>query len=71
MLKRQLGTLFLVTCLILTTIPAVLGAQSTITVNPTSGTGAQDAINSAINSVASGATQVNLELSSLLLALIK
>jgi len=29
MLKRQLGTLFLVTCLILTTVPAVLGAQST------------------------------------------
>jgi hypothetical protein len=29
MLKRQLGTLFLVTCLILTTLPAALGAQST------------------------------------------
>jgi polygalacturonase len=29
MLKRQLGTLFLVTCLILTTVPSVLGAQST------------------------------------------
>lgn len=29
MQKRQLGTLFLVTCLILTTIPAALGAQST------------------------------------------
>ncbi|MGB9927871.1 MAG: right-handed parallel beta-helix repeat-containing protein [Methanosarcina sp.] len=29
MLKRQLGTLFLVTCLILTTVPAVLGAEST------------------------------------------
>ncbi len=29
MLKRQLGTLFLVTCLILTTVPTVLGAQST------------------------------------------
>ena len=27
MLKRQLGTLFLVTCLILTTVPAVLGGQ--------------------------------------------
>jgi len=47
MLKRQLGTLFLSTCLLLTAIPAVLGAQSTITVNP-SGTGAQDAINDAI-----------------------
>ncbi len=58
MLKRQLGTLFLSTCLLLTAIPAVLGAQSTITVNP-SGTGAQDAINDAINSVASGATSSN------------
>jgi hypothetical protein len=29
MLKRQLGTLFLVTCLILTTVPAALGAAST------------------------------------------
>ncbi len=29
MLKRQLGTLFLVTCLILTTVPTVFGAQST------------------------------------------
>ncbi|MGB9939690.1 right-handed parallel beta-helix repeat-containing protein [Methanosarcina sp.] len=29
MLKRQLGTLFLVTCLILTTVPAALGAPST------------------------------------------
>ena len=28
MLKRQLGTLFLVTCLILTTVPAVLGSTS-------------------------------------------
>jgi hypothetical protein len=59
MLNRKLGTLFLVTCLILTTIPAALGAQSTITVKPTSGTGAQTAINSAINSVASGATSSN------------
>jgi hypothetical protein len=59
MLKRQLGTLFLVTCLILTTLPTVLGAQSTITVKSTSGTGAQTAINSAINSVASGATSSN------------
>ncbi len=32
MLKRQLGTLFLVTCLILTTVPAVLGGQDTQTV---------------------------------------
>jgi Pectate lyase superfamily protein len=59
MIKRQLGALFLVTCLILTTVPAVLCAQSTITVNPTSGTNAQTAINSAINSVASGATPSN------------
>ena len=29
MLKKQLGTLFLVTCLILTTVPAVLGNPST------------------------------------------
>ena len=28
MLKRQLGTLFLVTCLILTTVPNVLGGES-------------------------------------------
>ena len=28
MLKRQLGTLFLVTCLILTTVPAVLGGEN-------------------------------------------
>ena len=33
MLKRQLGTLFLVTCLILTTVPAALGGQSTQVVN--------------------------------------
>ena len=32
MLNRQLGTLFLVTCLILTTVPAVLGGQDTQTV---------------------------------------
>ena len=31
MLKRQLGTLFLVTCLILTTVPAALGGQDTKT----------------------------------------
>ena len=59
MLKRQIGTLFLVTCLILTTVPAALGAQNTITVNPTSGSDAQTAINNAINSVASGATSSN------------
>jgi polygalacturonase len=29
MLKRQLGTLFLVTCLILTTVPTVLGGENT------------------------------------------
>ncbi|MCC4768774.1 DNRLRE domain-containing protein [Methanosarcina sp. DH2] len=59
MLRRQLGTLLLVTCLILTTVPAALGAQNTITVNPTSGSGAQTAINNAINSAASGATASN------------
>lgn len=59
MFKRQLGALFLVACLSLITIPSVLGAQSTITVSPTSGTGAQVAINEAINSVASGATASN------------
>jgi hypothetical protein len=32
MLRRQLGTLFLVTCLILTTVPAVLGGPSTQTI---------------------------------------
>jgi Pectate lyase superfamily protein len=56
MYKRQLVALLLVTCLSLTTIPCVLGAQSAITVNPTSGTDAQIAINSAISSAASGAT---------------
>lgn len=56
MLKRQIGTLFLAACLILTTVPAALGAQNTITVNPTSGSNAQTAINNAINSVAAGAT---------------
>ncbi len=59
MLKRQIGTLFLVTCLILTTVPAALGAQNSITVSPTSGSDAQTAINNAINSVASGATSSN------------
>ena len=58
MLKRQIGTLFLVTCLILTSVPAALGAQNTVTVNP-SGSNAQTAINNAINSVASGATSSN------------
>jgi polygalacturonase len=33
MLKRQLGTLLLVTCLILTTVPAALGGKSTQVVN--------------------------------------
>ena len=59
MLRRQLGTLLLVTCLILTTVPAALGAQNTVTVSPTSGSDAQTAINNAINSVASGATSSN------------
>ncbi|MDI9394152.1 MAG: disaggregatase related repeat-containing protein [Euryarchaeota archaeon] len=59
MLKRQIGILFLVTCLILTTVPAVFGAQNEITVNPTSGSDAQTAINKAINSVASKATSSN------------
>jgi hypothetical protein len=59
MLRRQLGSLFLVTCLILTTVPAALGAQNTVTVSPTSGSDAQTAINNAINSVASGATSSN------------
>ena len=54
MLKRKIGTLFLITCLILITIPDALGAE--ITVSPISGTDAQTAINNAINSVASGAT---------------
>jgi uncharacterized membrane protein len=59
MLKRQIGTLFLVTCLILTTVPAALGAQNSVTVSPTSGSDAQTTINNAINSVASGATASN------------
>lgn len=59
MLKRQIGTLFLVTCLVLTTVPAALGAQNSVTVSPTSGSDAQTAINEAINSVASGATSSN------------
>lgn len=56
MIKRELGILFLITCLILTIIPTAL--CSTITVNPT-GTNDQNNINSAINSVASGATPSN------------
>ena len=59
MLERQIGTLFLVICLILTTVPAALGAQNTITVNVPSGTDAQTAINNAINTVAAGATSSN------------
>jgi len=59
MLKRHLGTLFIVSSLILATISASLGAQSTITVNPTSGSNAQTAINNAIKSVAVGATSSN------------
>ncbi len=54
MLKRKIGTLFLITCLILITMPNALGAE--ITVSPKSGTDAQIAINNAINSVASEAT---------------
>jgi hypothetical protein len=59
MLKRYLVYLFLVTFLSLTTIPCVLCAQSTISVNATSITDAQTSINSAINSVAAGATSSN------------
>jgi len=59
MFKRYLGYLSLVTFLSLTTIPCVLCAQSTISVNSTSVTDAQTTINSAINSVASGATSSN------------
>ncbi|AKB76172.1 hypothetical protein MSLAZ_2911 [Methanosarcina lacustris Z-7289] len=59
MLERQIGTLFLVIFLILTTAPAALGAQNSITVNVTSGTDAQTAINNAINTVAAGTTSSN------------
>ncbi|MGA9111777.1 MAG: glycosyl hydrolase family 28-related protein [Smithella sp.] len=59
MFKRYLGYLFLVTFLSLTTIPCALCAQSTISINATSITDAQTTINSAINSVASGATSNN------------
>ncbi|HWR25557.1 MAG TPA: PGF-pre-PGF domain-containing protein [Methanosarcina sp.] len=54
MLKRRILTLLLIACFFLITVPAVSGSE--ITVNPTSGTNAQIAINNAINSVASGAT---------------
>ena len=54
MLKRSIGILPLITCLILITIPNALAEE--ITVCPTSKTDAQDAINIAINSVASEAT---------------
>jgi hypothetical protein len=37
MIKRQIGTLFLVTCLILTTVPAVLGGPSSQTITVTGG----------------------------------
>ena len=57
MLKHRLRIIFLITFLFLITIPAVLGAE--ITINPTSETDAQDAINNAINSVASDATSSN------------
>jgi polygalacturonase len=56
MIEKKLGILFLTTCLILITIPTALGAPNMITVNPVSETDAQTAINSAIDSVASGAT---------------
>jgi parallel beta-helix repeat protein len=57
MLKKQIGSLSLIIGLILTTTPAVLGAE--ITVNSTSGTDAQNAINSAIDFIASNATPNN------------
>jgi parallel beta-helix repeat protein len=56
MLKRRLRIIFLITFLFLITTSAVLGAE--ITVNPTK-TNAQDAINNAIDSVASDATANN------------
>jgi Pectate lyase superfamily protein len=59
MFKRYLGYLFLLTFLILTTIPCVLCTQNIISVNVTSVTDAQTTINSAINSVALGATSSN------------
>ncbi len=57
MLKRQIGTLFLIMCLNLITMPTGLGAE--ITVSPASGTDAQISINNAISSVASNATLSN------------
>jgi polygalacturonase len=59
MFKRYLGYLFLLTFLILTTTPCVLCTQNIISVNVTSVTDAQTTINSAINSVALGATSSN------------
>jgi hypothetical protein len=41
MLKRKLGTLFLVTCLILTTVPATLGGSGARVVN-VAGDGSED-----------------------------
>ena len=57
MLKKRIKTLFLIACLIFATVPAVLGAE--VTVSPTSGGNAPAAINDAINSVATGATPSN------------
>jgi hypothetical protein len=57
MFKRQLETLFIVTCIFLTIIPYALGSQNnTISVNATSITGAQTEINSAINYLATNST---------------
>ena len=56
MIEKKLGILFLTTCLILITIPTALGTPNIINVNPVSETDAQTAINSAIDSAASGAT---------------
>ena len=58
MIQKKLGILLLATCLIFTAIPLALGAQ-TITLSPTSGANAETAINSAISSAASGATESN------------
>ena len=56
MLGKKLVIMLLTLCLILITMPNALGAERVITVNPTSGTNAQVAINSAIDSVALCAT---------------
>jgi PKD repeat protein len=56
--KRQIETLFLITCLNLIAMPVVLGEE--ITVNPTSGTDVQTAINNAIDYVALNTTSGNL-----------